>query len=551
MSLPLPKSIEQYQQLQHALEELPAERRLPILWLLARHDLFYLLRYILSTKHAVDSDGRCILDHPWLLERCREVQFGGCHGVLDIWSREHFKSTIKTFGEVIRRILLDPNVTVGIFSHTRPIAKSFLRRIKQEFETNELLKALSWHPALDDYIAWDNPYNSPKWSEDDGLTVRRNGNPAEATVEAWGLVDSSPVGRHFKILLYDDVVTDKSVTTPEQMQKTTDSWALSLNLGSQGGEEWYTGTFYSHADTYHEVMRRGYKLRLHPCYEIDWSSSDIDALTNEVKRLAWHFDKPVLMDGAVLERKRRTMGDRVFGIQMLCDANAGMLTGFKMEWLRWYDKSPREEWPGKNVVILVDPANEKKKTSDYTSMWAIGLGADNNFYALDLVRDRLSLTERAAALMDMHRRWRPVQVRYERYGIQADIPHIKDLQERTGYRFEITEVGSQVKKDDRIERLVPILTEGRMYFPKGGLWYKPIEGGPAIDLMQSFLSYEYKDWPNSAYKDMLDSLSRIAEPDLHLPWPIAGSYWDEAYGDDAWDRAFKAAPKRSHSWMSC
>jgi hypothetical protein len=161
----------------------------------------------------------------------------------------------------------------------------------------------------------------------------------------------------------------------------------------------------------------------------------------------------------------------------------------------------------------------------------------------------LNLKERGAALMALHRKWKPAQVRYERYGVQADIQYIEDLQERVGYRFPITEVGSQVKKDDRIERLVPILMESRLYFPKAGLWYRTLEK-ENLDLMQSFLSYEYKDWPNSTYKDMLDSLARIAEPELPLPWPLSNGYWEQALKGDAWDRAFASPPARRSSWMA-
>jgi len=36
--------------------------------------------------------------------------------------------------------------------------------------------------------SWQNPQKeSPKWSEDDGLIVKRKGNPRESTREAWGL----------------------------------------------------------------------------------------------------------------------------------------------------------------------------------------------------------------------------------------------------------------------------------------------------------------------------------------------------------------------------
>jgi len=99
---------------------------------LCLRDLFFLLVYGL---------GRQDMDRDFPYERCREVEEDP-DGYLDLWAREHYKSTIITFGLTIRDILNDPEITVGIFSHTRPIAKGFLRQIKQEFETNVKLKGL-------------------------------------------------------------------------------------------------------------------------------------------------------------------------------------------------------------------------------------------------------------------------------------------------------------------------------------------------------------------------------------------------------------------------
>ena len=106
-------------------------------------------------------------DNEWVKARCAEVQ-ASPDGHLDLWAREHYKSTIITFAKTIQDILVDPEVTIGIFSHTRPIAKAFLRQIKQEFETNDTLKG--WFPD----ILWENPQKqSPKWSEDEGIVVKR------------------------------------------------------------------------------------------------------------------------------------------------------------------------------------------------------------------------------------------------------------------------------------------------------------------------------------------------------------------------------------------
>src|SRR6516162_3682976 len=85
---------------------------------LAQSDLFFLLAYVL---------GRPDVNRDWVFERCREVQ-AAPNGYLDLWGREHFKSSVITFGLTIQDILNDPEITVGIFSYSRPIAKAFLGR---------------------------------------------------------------------------------------------------------------------------------------------------------------------------------------------------------------------------------------------------------------------------------------------------------------------------------------------------------------------------------------------------------------------------------------
>ena len=158
-----------------------------------------MLRYGLHRKDAEDQ---------WVLDRCREVQ-ANPNGYLDLWARGHYKSTIGTFALTIQRILNEPEQVRCIFSFVRPIAKAFLRQIKVEFETNEELKTL--FPE----VLWANPAKeAPKWSEDDGLVIKRKGNPKEATLEAWGLVDGATTSKHFDDLIYDDVVEIKSVNTP-------------------------------------------------------------------------------------------------------------------------------------------------------------------------------------------------------------------------------------------------------------------------------------------------------------------------------------------------
>lgn len=437
--------------------------------------------------------GRTDMNNDFLYERCREVQ-ARPDGYLDLWAREHYKSTIITVGKTIQDILNNPDITVGIFSHSRPIAKAFLKQIKREFECNSLLQELFPH------IKPPQKGERRNWSEDDGIIVRRKSNPKEATVEAWGLVDGQPTGKHFALLIYDDVVTVDSVNTPEMISKTTDAWRVSLNLGAHGGKRRVIGTRYHAADTYSVILEQGSVApRIYPA-TVDGS----------------YEGEPVFLSREVLAEKRRDMGPFVFACQMLQDPLADKAQGFAAEWFRKTDTEDTSK-PGMNVYILADPASAKKKYSDFTSIWVVGLNTDGFYYALDGVHDRMNLAERCRALFDLHRKWRPLAVGYERYGMQADVEHMQFRMEQENYRFHIIELGGQMPKPDRIRRLVPVFEQGRMWFPLR-LMKVRLDGTP-YDLTEEFYRQEYITFPVSSHDDMLDCLSRILDPELGAFFP--------------------------------
>ncbi len=451
---------------------------------LCKEDLFFLLTIAFKRKD---------INKDWLYERTREVE-NKPNGHLDLWAREHYKSTIITYGHSIKDILNNPETTIGIFSHTRPIAKDFLKQIKIEFETNDFLKNL--FPE----ILYKNPESeSPGWSLDNGIIVKRKTNPKEATVSAWGLVDGQPTSKHFSILLYDDVVTRESVTTPEQIKKVTDAWELSLNLGSNQGVKRHIGTRYHSQDTYKVMMDRGSVIpRIYP-------ATDNGKMDGE----------PVFLSKELLTEKRRDMGPYTFGTQMLQDPVADKTMGFKKEWLKHYENlGPTNKM---NVYITVDAASKKKAGSDWTVMEVHGLAADQNYYLIKAVRDRMNLTDRTNKLFELVSEFNPIAVGYEQYGMQADIEHIEYVMEERKYRFKIVELGGSMAQEDRIKRLVPIFEQHRYWMPKF-LYYVDYEG-KRVDYVAEFINNEYLSFPVSFHDDMLDCRARILDPKLDAKFP--------------------------------
>lgn len=499
---------------------------------LARIDRYYLLVSVLHRYDAL---------HPWLYARCREVEANPDEH-LDLWAREHYKSTIITFAGLIQEVIKDPELTSAIFSHTKSVSRKFLSQIKYELESNKDLIAL--FPD----IFWANPKkDAPRWSLDTGLVVRRKTNPKESTIEAHGLVDGMPTGAHFALRVYDDIVTRESVTTPEQIAKVTEAWELSDNLGARTedeghGRRWHIGTRYSFADTWGVIIERGILTqRIYPATEDGTPTGT-----------------PVFLKKETLLEKLKTQGSATFACQMLQNPLAAAQALFSQDHLRFVDVRPETL----NVYIMVDPASSKKKGSDYTAITVVGIDAAWNKYLLGGYYQKMSLPERWIAIKMLRRYWMSqpgvqiVEVGYERYGMRSDIEHFEEKMELEGEHFSLVELAWPMEgpgsKYDRIQRLYADFSHGRFYVPaiakgetklqkrmreigKPHLILTPTRRkdhlGQIYSLNKVFVT-EYLTYPFSVHDDFLDSLSRIYDMNTRPPVVIKDEMLEPEVYDD-------------------
>jgi hypothetical protein len=486
----------------------------PAIRWLCLNDRFYLLIKALK---------RVDLWHPWIYERCREVE-ADPDGYCDIWAREHGKSSLLTFAGCIQEILKNPEITIAIFSHTKPIAKGFLAQIQRELTNN--LNLIGTFPD----ILYDNPEkDAPSWSLDGGLIVRRQSNPKEATIEAHGLVDGQPTSKHFQLMVYDDVVTKESVNTPDQIQKTTEAWELSDNLGTIGGRKWIIGTRYHYADTYAEIIKRGA------------AKGRIYAATHN----ALMDGKPVLFTRAEWNRRVRDQGDATVASQLLCNPLAGHQRMFDVTDIRQYEIRPMTLMG----YLLIDPARSVKKDSAHTAMVVLGIDAAGNKYLLDGYDHKMDLMERWKRMRDLQAKWanapglQGFHVGYERFGAIADLDYFKERQRIEGCSFGIEELewprDGEKSKEDRVQRLVPDIKSHKLFLPyptdkerltkiqremdNSGYDYRIAqkiirvdENGKLYDLSEN-LKMQISYFPLGGRKDVVDALSRIYDIDPRMP----------------------------------
>jgi hypothetical protein len=420
--------------------------------LLGCNDRYFLLTGVLNRPDMI---------HPWQYERAREVETYP-DGYIDLWSREHGKSSWITFAGAIQEILCDPEITIGIFSNTKDIARPFLAQIKRELESNETLIAL--YPD----VLWQSSAErkaspaAPSWSLDTGITVKRKGNPKEATVEAHGLIDAMPTGRHFRLMIFDDVVTEKNVTNPEMIAKTADRFELADNLGqAEGSRRQIAGTRYSYADYYGEMISNGI------------ATPRVKAATED----GTPDGVPVFWTQDTWERKKKTQR-RTMAAQLLQNPLAGSENTFRVQWLKPYWVRPSML----NVYILGDPSRGHNKTSDRTALPVIGIDPLSNKYLLDGYCHRMPLSERWNKLKELHKKWsnmtgvQLVKVGYERYGMQSDDEYFEERMRKEKVSFTIETVnwtgerGGQ-SKNYRVERLEPDFREGSFFVP-ARVWHQ-------------------------------------------------------------------------------
>lgn len=510
-------------------------------------DRFFLFTHVLARV-----DGF----HPWLYDRCREVELEPDR-YLDLWSREHYKSSLITYCGAIQEILNDPEVTIGIFGHTQDISRKFVSQIKHEFEGNEDLRAL--YPA----IFWDKPLSqAPVWSTE-ALTVKRNGNPKEATIESHGVVRGQPTSRHFTLRIYDDLVTLESVTTPEQIRKTTEAFEMSDNLGAGENRFWMIGTRYHFGDTYGDLLARDgvVKPRLYPATH----NGRIDG-------------NPVFFTPEKWAEKKRTQLSTL-AAQMLQNPLSGKERTFEPMWLKRWEVRPSIL----NVYIMADPSRGRTSSSDRTAIAVVGIDNRSNKYLLDGFCHRMTLSQRWDSLKFLHKKWSDMagvgilRVGYERFGQQSDDEYFKERMQAEKYYFAIEELAwpreGGASKQHRVERLQPDAQYGAFLLPAyisvpgrgdcqwavdddaGSMVYTPLQGetavvarlrqrgqghlaaspikrkdenGNAYDLTDELIK-EMTFFPFAQHDDLIDAVSRIYDME---PMPATVAQEDGDFDPD-------------------
>jgi hypothetical protein len=369
-------------------------------------------------------------NHPFVVKLCHEVEADGLNrsGTLDIWAREHFKSTIITMGLTVKRILNDPECTTAIFSFKKPAADKFLMGIKETLEKPLMIQ------CFPDVLFEKPEVQSPSWSILNGIRVKRNSaSRKENTVEAFGLVEGMPTGGHFDHRIYDDVETADLCESPDQMDKCFSRFEMSDNLGTNGGTEQVIGTFYHHNGPLVRIRDKK-NLAGDPMYNI---------LIKPATDTGEPDGNPVFLTQERLDKLK--MSDH-FNTQQLCNPTPSQAVKLAFECLQPID---RQFIPAKRLkFIMIDPAGDAEVQNagknDNWSMICCGvepkmddLGTSRVFIE-DIIAGEMSLSEAIDSAVNLYlRNGRIAMLGIEKTSNDTTYEHIRKALKARGRHLEV------------------------------------------------------------------------------------------------------------------
>jgi phage terminase large subunit-like protein len=229
------------------------------------------------------------------------------------------KTTICTITKSIHYLLKNPNLRILLASKTSSNAEAFLKEIKAHFEGNEMLREI-FGPYYD-------ANKVTKWDNREIEVLPRTVRTKEASITCVG-VEGTVVGKHYDIILGDDLVDEENTRT-KYMRDKTKQWyyqTLDPTLEPPSAEVPHRGEYHRMGTRYHYDDLYGYLManELKEHYQI------IPALKNG--KSPW----PKKYPPEWFAEKKRKSGVIIFNCQYQCHSDdTEFLT--KNGWKNWYN----------------------------------------------------------------------------------------------------------------------------------------------------------------------------------------------------------------------
>lgn len=504
---------------QELLTQLGADQA-KIAWLTAKaiiknkHDFVHFCRRTLGYA-------QMLLDHDRL---CQWMQAHPDSPKLILMPRGSFKSSLATIGYTLWKLLNNPNLKVLIYSDTTEKAERFLLSIK-----NHIL-GLEGHAGfrqLTHQQPWEVNPQEKTWNQSAIVISPRTQGHFVPSVDVAG-IETSKAGMHYDLIIFDDIVTDRNITTIDQMDKVENCYRDALSLLMPGGEVVMLGTRWHFGELYGRLLAQDGQTHR-------WQTFIRDAEVSPTGAPFPYAD--IGLSEAFLMRQKAAQGTKKYSCLYRMSPQDDETATFKVKDFRFYQPAQTDafkQWLGTLYVTCVLDAipPPTQDHGDDAAITVVGTDAEHAMFLLDAVSDRMSPDQQIEEVLAMHAHWRFRKFGLETNAFQRMIKSTLDLKLRelrtkpVYHPFEIVEFSgiTQGNKERRIEGLQPWHEQGLLRFPGTsvetltGVWKK--------------LAYQMIEFPHGQHDDALDSLAyhlQLKQPGFVTPVVV-----DLPYTSAAW-----------------
>jgi hypothetical protein len=321
-----------------------------------------------------------------------------------LWSHvESGKTQQLCVARVLWLLGRDPNMRFAIVSNTHGQATKLIRNIARYITQNSMLRQI--FPKLK---------KSEPWTYDQ-ITVVRDTYSKDASIQAAG-VHGNILGSRLECVILDDILDYENTKTPGQRQELWD-WYHATLAGRlvANGRVYAVGTAWHPDDLQHRFARTpGWAAKRFPVIgddgELSWESQ-------------WPRER--------IELKRAELGPLEFARQMMCVSRDDEEARFKREWIDAcmkrgegmkliysLDEAQGLEPALESMVRLgaarvytgVDLGVQKKKSSDYSTLFTVAVMEDASRRILNVEAGKWSGPEIIDKIVDNHRRYNSICV---------------------------------------------------------------------------------------------------------------------------------------------
>lgn len=401
--------------------------------------------------------------------------------------RGSFKSTFFTVGRSLQALAKNRNERILIANATLANSQNFLNEIK-----DHIVKNKEYNLLYSQYRGQNLPMfeKNLRWNEDQIEIAGRDTGIREPNITAVG-VGGNLVSQHYSFILADDLVSDVNSATRYLADKVIDWWKRSFSLLDPEGEMLIIGTRWSYYELYSYIQ--------------DHLGDEVDMYIHSAYNDDGSLYFPERLDEAKLTELKKLHGSYFFSAFYLLNPVDEDSALIKKSQILYYGETEDTKLP-KNLTIfsMCDPAVSQQESADYSTIVTVGVDSDDNWYVLEVRRERWTVGELIENLFSVYRYWKPITMSIEVIGLAQGLLTPIEMEETRLAKLKkpIYLPLVEIKSRPPFKKVVRIRSILQPRFERGKVFIKR----DMFDLEEELLNF-----PKAKHDDIIDPLTDMEE----------------------------------------